>query len=331
MGRGTAAPVARKSTPVNRKAVVVLLAKLILSVGLLLLVLAKVDLNLVLQILSRADPWLVAVWYSLVPLTIALAAWRWEILAPGLSYSMALKYTWIGVFFGHVLPGSIAGDIAKGVSLALKDSGARSGLAASIVAEKGIGLIALLLFFDIACAVVYVLYGNASTQIRHLAVLALALSLMGVIGVVIAALLARRSDLFLVSGREGMLGRLADGIAAAAKFYSNKPSLLVKALLISMVIHIVNIGATYLSFCALRVDADLLFASVVYPVVSVMLLIPISISGIGIRDATMAVLFTLFGLSAASGVALSWLTLLAVIPNVAIGGTIQLREIYRAH
>ncbi len=43
---------------------------------------------------------------------------------------------WIGVFFGHVLPRSIAGDIAKGVSLALKDSRARSGPAASIVASQ---------------------------------------------------------------------------------------------------------------------------------------------------------------------------------------------------
>jgi len=126
-----------------------------------------------------------------------------------------------------------------------------------------------------------------------------------------------------------MLGRLAEGIGAAAKFYSNKPSLLTKAFLISTMIHVVNIIATYLSFRALRVDAGLLFAAVVYPVVSVTLLIPISISGIGVRDATLAVLFTLFGLSAASGVALSWLTLLAVIPNVAIGGAIQLVEMYR--
>jgi uncharacterized membrane protein YbhN (UPF0104 family) len=98
-----------------------------------------------------------------------------------------------------------------------------------------------------------------------------------------------------------------------------------------MMIHVVNIIATYLSFRALRVDAGLLFASVVYPVVSVMLLVPISISGIGVRDATLAVLFTLFGLSAASGVALSWLALLAMIPNVLIGGAIQLVEMYRKH
>jgi uncharacterized protein (TIRG00374 family) len=316
---------------VNGKVVVVLVAKLVLSVGLLLLVLARVDVDSVLAVLAQADPWLVALWYSLVPVTIALAAWRWEILAPGLDYGMATKYTWIGVFFGHVLPGSIAGDIAKGVSLALKDSAARSGLAASIVAEKTIGLVALMLFFDLACTVVYLLHGDASPQIRNLAVAALVLSLAGAIGVVIGVLIAQRSDLFSLGAREGMLGRLIEGVGAAAKFYRNKPSLLAKAFLISTMIHVVNIMGTYLSFRALRVDAELLFAAVVYPVVSMMLLIPISISGIGVRDATLAVLFTLFGLSASSGVALSWLALLAVIPNVVIGGAIQLVEMYRKH
>ena len=39
---------------------------------------------------------------------------------------------------------------------------------------------------DIACAVVYVMYGDSAPQIRHLAVLALVLSLVGVIGAVVA-------------------------------------------------------------------------------------------------------------------------------------------------
>ena len=315
----------------SRKAIAILVAKLALSAGLLWLVLAKVNVDSVLDIMAKADPWLIALWYALVPLVILLSAWRWEILAPGLNYRTAVKYTWIGVFFGHVLPGSIAGDVAKGVSLALKDTAARAGLAASIVAEKMIGLAALVLFFDIACGVVYLLYGDESTQIRHLAVIALVLSLFGVIGAVIAALVALRSDLFSPRGRSSLMGRLAEGIGAAAQFYSNKPSLLARAFVISMVIHVVNILATYLSFLALRVDAGLLLAAVIYPVVSVMLLIPISISGIGVRDATLAVLFTLFGLSAASGVALSWLALLAMVPNVAIGGAIQLIEMYRRH
>jgi hypothetical protein len=315
----------------SRKTWALLAAKLALSFGLLWLVLAKVNVDSVLGILGKADPVLVVVWYLLVPIVMALSAWRWRVLAPGLSYRTALKYTWIGAFFGHVLPGSIAGDVAKGVSLALKDSAARSGLAASIVAEKSIGLAALVLFFDVACLVVYLLYGDESAQIRHLAVIALVLSLVGVIAAVIGALVALRSDLFSARGRSGLVGRLAEGIGAAAQYYSNKPALLAEAFLISMAIHVVNIVATYLSFLALRIEAGWLLAAVIYPVVSVMLLIPISISGIGVRDATLAVLFTLFGLAAASGVALSWLALLAMVPNVMIGGTVQLVEMYRKH
>ena len=317
--------------PVSRSALLALAVKLLLSAGLLFLVLAKVNVTSVLAVLSKANPWLVLLWYSLVPVTIALAGWRWHVLAPGLSYKIATKYTWIGVFFGHVLPGSIAGDIAKGVSLALKDTAARTGLAASIIAEKAIGLLALLMFFDIACAVVYLLHGDASPQVRRLALLALVLSLVALIATAIAAFIAIRSRFAFTFTKPAVLAKLATGVATAARFYSTRPSLLGKAFLISVVIHVVNIIATYLSFRALSIEAGLLFASVVYPVVSVMLLIPISISGIGVRDATLAVLFTLFGLSAASGVALSWLALIAVVPNVAIGGMIQLAEIYRKH
>jgi uncharacterized protein (TIRG00374 family) len=314
---------------VNGKAVALLVAKLLLSVGLLALVLARVDPAAILEVLLKADPWLVAAWYALVPVSMALAAWRWESLAPGLSYGTALKYTWIGVFFGHVLPGSIAGDIAKGVSLALKDERVRAGLAASIVVDKVIGLAALILFFDLACAIIYFLYGDDYAQIRNLAVVASVLSLVGVIAILIAVIVAARSEGATADIKARFVVRAMQRIGAALKYYSEQPALLLGAFAISSAIHVLNIVAIYISFRALRVDAGLLFAAIVYPVLSVMLLIPISISGIGIRDATLAVLFALFGLPAASGVALSWLALFATVPNVAIGGAIQLWEMYR--
>jgi len=314
---------------VNGKAASILVAKLLLSIGLLALVLAKVDLASIFEVLLKADPWLVVLWYALVSANTALVAWRWEILSPGLSYGTALKYTWIGIFFGHVLPGSIAGDIAKGVSLALNDNSARSGLAASIVADKVVGLAALILLFDLACVVVYLLYGDDYVQIRHLAVIALVLSLAGMIAGVVAVIFAARGESATTDGGAGLVVRAVQSLAGASKFYSKKPALLLRAFAISSASHVLNMAAMYISFRALRVDAGMLVAAIVYPVLSVMLLIPISISGIGVRDATLAVLFALFGLPAASGVALSWLALFATVPNVAIGGAIQLWEMYR--
>lgn len=312
----------------NRKAAAILAVKAALSVALLALVLSKVDAASVVEVLAKADPWLVSAWYLLVPVMIALSAWRWECLAPGIDFWTSFKYTWIGMFYGHVLPGSIAGDVAKGVSLALKDASAREGLAASIVADKVIGLAVLVAFFDVACAIVYALHGE-SAQIRQLALLAIALSVGGLVAAGVGAAIALKSKLFAARGREGRVGRFAEKIGDMARYYANKRDLLAKAVFISVLIHLVNIFAMYLSFRALRIDASLVVAAIVYPVVSVILVVPISISGIGVRDAVFAVLFTIFGMPAASGVATSWLALLAVIPNVAIGASVQLLEMYR--
>lgn len=311
----------------NRKVAAVLLVKVVVSAVLLALVLAAIDFGAIVAVLGRADPLLVVLWYLLLPLTVSLSAHRWSILAPGLGYTTAAKYTWIGAFFGNLLPGAISGDVAKGVSLALKDSGARAGLVASIVAERVIGLSALLVFFDLACCIVYLVYGE-SPQLRYLAVLALVLSLCAAVAAA-ATLLALRAGRGSELLTTGIVGRVVGGILSAADFYAGKPRVLARAFGISLLIHVVNIGATWVSFRALQVDAGLLFASVVYPILSVILLVPISISGIGVRDATLAVLFGTFGLPAASGVALSWLNLLSNIPTLVIGGTVQLWEMYR--
>lgn len=304
-------------------------AKLLFSAGLLYLVLARVSPSLILGELARANLWLVLASYSLVPVTVLLSAWRWETLAPSLSFGTALRYTWIGVFYSHVLPGAISGDIAKGVSLAVKDKKMRVNvLAASIFADRAIGLAALLTFFDVACAIVYYRYGEAFIQLQDLALIAIALSIVAVAAAIVVLRFAIRFKTVPPSVERSFLGRAFHGLIDAIKVYSQQPSILAKALVISVVIHIVNIVALFISLQALAIDASVFFAAVIYPVLSVMLMIPISISGIGVREATLAVLFPLFGLPPASGVAISWLALIATLPNIVIGGGLQLVEIY---
>jgi hypothetical protein len=171
--------------------------------------------------------------------------------------------------------------------------------------------------------VVYVMYGDDAPQIRHLAVSALVLCRWSVIGAVVAALVALRSDLFAVRGRSSMLGRLAEGIGTAAKFYSNKPACSGRAF-----------SSAWRSPCSTSsrlpqlpraaLDAGLLFAAR-------------GLSGrvgdaphpdqhLGIGCARRDARGPLHALRASGrlGRGAVWLALLAVIPNVAIGGAIQL-------
>jgi uncharacterized protein (TIRG00374 family) len=311
------------------KARYLLAAKLLFSAGLLYLVLARVSPSLILAELARANLWLVLASYSLVPVAVLLSGWRWETLAPSLSFGTALKYTWIGVFYSHVLPGAISGDIAKGVSLAIKDKGTRVNvLAASIFADRAVGLAALLIFFDAACAIVYYRYGEAFARLQHLALIAIALSVVAGVVAIVVLRFAIRFESVPASVDRSFLGRAFHELIDAIKVYSQRPAILAKALTISVVIHVVNIIALYISLQALAINASVFFAAIVYPVLSVMLLVPISISGIGVREATLAVLFPLFGLPPESGVAISWLALIATLPNILIGGALQLIEMY---
>jgi uncharacterized membrane protein YbhN (UPF0104 family) len=314
---------------VRWRSAVTLAAKVAVSGGLLGLVLANVDLDSILKTLRNADPFYVLLWYVSVPIANGLAAWRWTILAPHLSFATALKYTWIGVFFGQVLPGSILGDVAKGVSLALSDSRSRTGLASSIIAEKVIGLAALVLIFDFACAVIYTREAGDAPPGRQLVLMALTLSLLGVVGAGVATVLAFRPGILPLASAPAGLARGATHVATAIRQYAGQPALLIRTFGISLGIHAVYIVGTYISFLALGLEPGLLFAAIVYPVLAIVLLVPVTFSGIGLRDATLVMLFTLFGLSSASGVALSWLTLLTAVPNILIGGGIQLWEMYR--
>jgi hypothetical protein len=80
---------------------------------------------------------------------------------------------------------------------------------------------------------------------------------------------------------------------------------------------------------SLGIPANLWFALAFYPLLSVLLALPVSISGVGVRDVFAAGMFTAFGLNAASGVAFSWLLLALSIPNAFVGGVIQLTEVFR--
>jgi uncharacterized protein (TIRG00374 family) len=265
---------------------------------------------------------------------LCLSALRWQLFAPSLlPYGTALKYTWIGLFYSHILPGALSGDVAKGVSLALRDREARvSALPVSILADKILGLVVLVLFFNVACGLVYVFDDRAFAVLRRTAVIVLLASFGGlIVGAAVATVLLRARPTLHpdVSGVAGLSQRVLIALYRAATFCIQNPATAWKAVGLSAAVHSLNILAFYVSLRSLGIAADLFLAALVYPVLAVILMIPVSISGIGVREATLVTLFQLFGLSAAAAVASAWLSLIASVPNVVIGGILQLGEMYR--
>lgn len=317
----------------THKSVLLLAAKLFFSCLLLWAVLTKVDVSSVVARLGLADPrWLVPSLF-LGPGVVILGAWRWRGLSLDLiTLSEAVRYTWIGIFFGSILPGVVGGDVAKGVALAAKETRARDArLPVSILVDKLVGLWTLLLFFSVVALIML------GTQPQLLAGMRGALWTGGGLaagGLLAAAAICHPQGAACYAAFASRLPTAPARVAAtrlltAFGSYGGQARLLLRAALISIVLHGLNALSLWLVLRSLAIPASFWFAMVFYSLLSVLLALPVSISGLGVRDVFAASIFTAFGLNPESGVAFSWLLLGLSIPSALIGGAIQLWEMFR--
>lgn len=310
-------------------------AKLAFSALLLWVVLNKVDVAGILARLRAANiRWLIP-GLLMGPVVVVLSAWRWHLLSLGLlGMGETIRYTWIGLFFGSILPGVAGGDLAKGVSLAAKQSRSRDPrLPISIVVDKLVGLWVLLLQFSIVAFVMLAVQPLLLTGLRGVLWLAGAATAGGLTAG-IAICQPRGAAWFRKAAKRfpsAVLRSWADRALAAIGTYEGHGSVLLAAALLSLAIHFLNAVSFWMVMHALAIPASIWFAAVFYPMLSVLLALPVSVSGVGVRDVFSASIFTAFGLNPESGVAFSWLLLGLSIPNVLAGGTIQLWEVFRHH
>ena len=316
----------------TRKQLLLLIVKIGVSAVLLWLVLTRVDIAGIAVRLHAADArWLGPV-LLLGILGVPLSAWRWQLLSCGLlSFGEALRYTWIGIFFGSIMPGVVGGDLAKGVSLAAKKAKARdSRLPMSIVIDKLVGFWVLMLGFSVVALVLLTVQPHLLMNMRSI--------LWTTCGATAAGLVAatpichpRGATWFAsIAAKLPTVGlrSAANRVLAAFGAYRSQGGVLLQAALLSVVIHALNAVSFWLVMRSLAIPASLFFAAIFYPLLTCLLALPVSVSGVGVRDVFAASMFAAFSLDPESGVAFSWLLLGLGVPNILIGGGLQLWEIF---
>lgn len=310
------------------------LAKAFFSALLILLVVQTLDVGAVLERLRAAELRYVLAAYGVLFAVVALSAWRWFVLANGLlDARQAFRYTWIGAFFGHLLPGGISGDIAKGVAIALKHPGTRGlSLPASIVVDKLVGFVVLVLLFACAACGLFAMGEGAPRGIRQAMGALLAASVAGVGGLAVGLWIVARghADGILAHRHIGSTraGALAREVAESLKQYGAAPGLLAKGASISLLIHLCNVAGLWATLRAVGVEPPPLLPFVAYPVLAVAVMLPITVSGIGVREVVMIGVFALFGLGREAAVAQSWLAIVMTVPILLLGAAVQIVELY---
>jgi glycosyltransferase 2 family protein len=317
----------------SRRRLVFLSLKATVAAILLWLLLRRVPVQEAFAHLREARWWLVAAFSPLFVLQTALLAWRWRILSDGLiSYGAALKYTWIGFFYGTILPGGASGDIAKGTALALKDKDTRAvRLPVSILLDRVVGFWCLLLLAAAGSSWQLFAGDLADVRLREAIGMTAALCLGGA-GAGVAVLSA--PGLRMVQRLVGWLprGRVAshahNALGALAGITADKRGLSL-AVLLSLTSHLLSVASYLVSMHAVGLPLPFASALTLYAITSVIVMVPLTISGIGLRDWFTVLYYETLGLSGSAGLAFTWLSLLCGFCFAAVGGVVQLWEMFQ--
>jgi uncharacterized membrane protein YbhN (UPF0104 family) len=277
--------------------------KILISAALLYLALRKVNLS---DLASRINNvaslgWIgVAVAVTFLQILAGVLRWREISAACGapLATRQAMRFNLIGAFFNQTLPSSIGGDAVRLWLVARGGAGWRAATY-SIFVDRAIGLIALAIIIVASLPWTYRLISDPAGRSALLFV-----------------------DLAALAGGCGflLLGRLhwpwlkrwwgtyhlhACSVIANRLIFSWKHGLAISAL--SVLVHVL---AVVIAWCVVRsIAAPVMFGQIfqLVPPVLLITMLPISMAGWGVREATMGLAFGYAGLMTNEGVNVSLL------------------------
>jgi uncharacterized membrane protein YbhN (UPF0104 family) len=273
--------------------------KLAITAGIFLLLAHGVDLLHALQLMRGASAPLLGVVFAALAAQALLAVARWQIILifQGLriKYFRLARFYWIGLFLNQVLPSSVGGDAVR--ALCLVRDGCGVGTASVVVLlDRILGLVGLVLLVIICLPMSIQFVHDDSTRWGFLLV-----ALGAAMTVCIIPILDRLAAPF--RHWRPSHGILKFSRIARQILFTTPSNLMV--LSISLGVHLISILSVGLLALALGIGINWLAFFIVVPIATLLMTIPISIAGWGVREGVMVVGLGYAGIRPEHAVALS--------------------------
>lgn len=225
-------------------------------------------------------------------LVVAIKWWLLALRGSGVPFSLALRAHFAGLAANLCLPGIAGGDMVR-AGLLMKASNDKPRLAVGSLADR---LIDSLVLFLLACGGAMFLTGSGGGIAGPLLKTGLFLA-AGSFLVVIGLAFADKLPL------EGLAGK----VVSAAAHFGRRPGALLLCFGLSVLVQAVFIVLNAVLARSVGLDVGLAVWFFAWPLAKLLALVPISISGLGVREAGLAALMAPFDASPAVVVAVGLL------------------------
>ena len=288
-----------------------MIAKLAVSITLLVFLFSRsgVDASKLWAEARRASVIWLVVALGVYALNMIASAWRWHLLLQAQNVPVRQRTLFnslmVAAFFNNFLPSNIGGDVIR-IRDTARITRSKTLAATVVLVDRGLGLMALVLISAFGATMAAQLHGSGASQIWPSWLWATFFigTALSVPAVFAPAGVGRLLQPLTVFHREWIAERIDTMIGTLGRFRSQPSALLGcfgGALVVQGLVVVFYAAIAHALHVPIR-NSDL---AVIVPLSIVAQMLPVSVNGFGVREATFTLYFTRIGLPTASGILLS--------------------------
>lgn len=293
------------------------------SLALLIFLFNQVDKKSLFGIIKNADfgLLLLAAVVFLAGYMLCLVRW-WMLLRAAkvdISWERVLVSFSGGIFFNLILPSTIGGDIVRGIDLVRHTKKSREVVATVLLDRlSGYTGLVVLTFFSLVFGFKYV-KGNTAVLAW---MLVMTLLLIVMLLVIFNKTLYSYINNLLHSPNAGRVRRGIRNLHREMHYFREHQGIMFSTLIISLLVQITLPLVFYFISRSLGLNVNIIYFLIFVPIIGAIALLPVSIGGLGLRDASTVYFFTKIGVSRDLAFTMSLLSFLLILVYGAIGGLI---------
>ncbi len=305
------------------KQIISITLRISISIILLIFLFRLVDKKNLIEIIKNADKPLLLIAFFIFLSSCALGIFRWDMLLKAAKINLPLKRVIIssagGTFFSLFLPSTIGGDLVRSIDLAVHTKRTHE-VVATVLLDRLSGYIGL-----VAVALFAVLFGWRFIQDNTGALFSVAIItavLVAVLLILFNRFLYSRINKLLQTPSAGKIREFIKNLHQEMHIFRHHTDILVNNLFLSLVIQIISPLAFYIIALSIGIKINIAYFFIFIPIIGAIILLPISLGGLGLRDATTIFFFAKAGVSKDMAFAMSLVSFLFILILGVIGGII---------
>ena len=309
--------------PSRARSLAVSAIKAAVSIGLLAVLFSRVDLTRLWSVARQASPMWLAAALGLYLLMVLASVLRWGILLRAqhvrLPYSFLTQSFLVATFFNNSLPSNIGGDVVR-ITDTAKAAGSKTLATTVVLIDRGLGLLGLALMAATGASLMQRMAVGPVGPVMLWAGFAL-----GAIVATPALLMPEKVGWLLQPLRvlhqdwvDARIKKLTDTLTR----FKETPAALAGCFAGAVVVQGILVGFYVAIARSMNIPIGFAELAVIVPVSFIVQMVPVSVNGFGVREATFGFYFTRLGLPLESALLVSFVGAGLVLLISGLGGVI---------